>query len=327
MWAGAITAIAVFGAYLVARSLSQPIEQLAEEAAAVADGRIESASIATPYSEIEQTAAALQAAYAELDRKVVERTVALAEEARERKEAEERALEASRKKSDYLASVSHELRTPLTSIIGFAELLDNSGATISDEERSEYRRIIRESGDHVLALVDELLDLARIESGESRLEETEVRLASLLSDVVRLFIPQARARGVMLEARDHDVTMRADERRIRQVVLNLVANAIKYTPSGGVVRVSVTTDQRRVSIEVADDGVGMTPEEIETARRRFGRVEDTADLSAGTGLGLALSEQMMNAHGGGLDIASEKGAGTTVIAWMPADRILGQGLA
>jgi signal transduction histidine kinase len=107
------------------------------------------------------------------------------------------------------------------------------------------------------------------------------------------------------------------------VVLNLMANAVKYTGERGVVRISVIADSDRVGIEVEDDGVGMTLEEIETARRRFGRVEDTADLSSGSGLGLALSEQMMQAHGGGLDIASEKGVGTTAIAWMPADRILG----
>ena len=309
---------ALVAAYLLASALSRPIRALAERARAVTRGSTELEAVSTRFREIDDTVAALQSAYGEFDRRVVDRTVALAEEVTVRKAAEERALAASRAKSDFLASVTHELRTPLTGIVGFAELLESHSDRLSEAERRENLGVIRESGRYLLELINELLDLARIEAGETSLEEQQVDVRSIAEGVARLLSPESRHVRVSIEG--EGLMVRADPRRVRQILLNLMGNAIKFTPEGGSVVTVIQTRNERAEIVVEDTGVGMSADEIEIARRRFGRSQETD--RPGSGLGLALTEQMAIAHGGGLEIESSKGEGTRVVVWFPAERII-----
>jgi signal transduction histidine kinase len=259
--------------------------------------------------------AELEATKVELERSLRERAVALT-----------KADMASRSKSAFLAAMSHELRTPLNAIIGFSEVmsLETFGAMGHPQYRS-YAGDIHASGKHLLALISDILDLSRLEAGKAELHEEAVTLSILATDCLRMMEHQAEQAGLTL-VRDVLVGLPrvlADERRLKQVVLNLLSNAVKFTPPGGAVTLSIRHAGDGVRIAIIDTGVGIAPEHIARAFENFGQIDSTiARHHQGAGLGLPLTRQLMELHGGTLTLDSAVSVGTIATAFLPATRVL-----
>lgn len=234
---------------------------------------------------------------------------------------------ANRVKNEFLTNMSHELRTPLNAIIGFsgAMALQTFGP-LGNEKYAEYVRDIQESGMHLLALINDILDVSVIEAGKLELRDEKVDLAAAVESVFKLVKARAEEGGVWLrkELPAGLDCIRADERRFKQVLLNLVGNAVKFTPSGGAVTVTARIDgDGGLVLTVADSGIGMTAAEVGLAMKQFGRADNTrVKAIEGTGLGVPLAIALTAAHGGTLDIASEPGKGTTVTVRLPAGRVV-----
>jgi len=241
--------------------------------------------------------------------------------------AKHAAEEASAQKSDLLAKISHEIRTPLNAILGFAEvMLEERFGPIGNEKYKEYLKDVHASGSHVISLVNDLLDLAKIEAGRLELSFTGVSLNDLVASCVTLLQPQAaRDRIVMrMSFAPKLPPVVADERSVRQIVLNLVSNAIKFTDAGGQVIVSTAmTDRGEVAFRVRDTGIGMTPEEVEAALEPFRQLA-TARRRGGTGLGLPLTKALVEANRGALQISSRPSEGTLVEVIFPPTRVLAE---
>ncbi|WP_445501411.1 PAS domain-containing sensor histidine kinase [Microvirga sp. G4-2] len=241
--------------------------------------------------------------------------------------AKRAAEEASAQKSDLLAKISHEIRTPLNAIIGFAEvMLEERFGPIGNDRYKEYLRDVHASGSHVISLVNDLLDLAKIEAGRLELSFSGVNLNDLVSSCVTLLQPQAmRDRIVMRTSFAPKLPpVVADERSVRQIVLNLVSNAIKFTDAGGQVIVSTAmTDRGEVAFRVRDTGIGMTEEEVEAALEPFRQIA-TSRKPGGTGLGLPLTKALVEANRGALQISSHPNEGTLVEVIFPPTRVLAE---
>ncbi|HEX8666139.1 MAG TPA: PAS domain S-box protein [Beijerinckiaceae bacterium] len=239
--------------------------------------------------------------------------------------AKRAAEEASAHKSDFLAKVSHEIRTPLNAIIGFAEvMLEERFGAVGNERYKDYLRDIHASGGHVISLVNDLLDLAKVEAGRMELSFTRVDLNELAASGVALMQPQAaRERIVMRTSFAQKLpAVVADERSVRQIVLNVIANAIRFTEAGGQVIVSTAaTDRGEVALRVRDTGLGMTPEEVEAAMQPFRQLA-TSRRGGGTGLGLPLTKALVEANRGALRITSARNEGTLVEVLFPPTRVL-----
>ncbi len=237
------------------------------------------------------------------------------------------AEEASAQKSDLLAKISHEIRTPLNAIIGFAEvMLEERFGPIGNERYKEYLRDVHASGSHVISLVNDLLDLAKVEAGRLELSFTGVNLNDLVSSCVTLLQPQAmRDRIVMRTSFASKLPpVVADERSVRQIALNLVSNAIKFTDAGGQVIVSTAmTDRGEVTFRVRDTGIGMTAQEVEAALEPFRQIA-TSRKPGGTGLGLPLTKALVEANRGALQISSNPNEGTLVEVIFPPTRVLAE---
>jgi PAS domain S-box-containing protein len=235
------------------------------------------------------------------------------------------AEEASAQKSEFLAKVSHEIRTPLNAIIGFAEvMLEERFGPIGNERYKDYLRDIHASGGHVISLVNDLLDLAKVEAGRMELAFTSVNLNELVANGVTLMQPQAaRERIVMRSSLAQKLpAVVADERSVTQIILNVVANAIRYTEAGGQVIVSTAVTERGgVVIRVRDTGLGMTAEEVEAAMQPFRQLA-TSRRGGGTGLGLPLTKALVEANRGALKITSARDEGTLVEVLFPPTRVL-----
>jgi two-component system, cell cycle sensor histidine kinase PleC len=230
---------------------------------------------------------------------------------------------ASRIKSEFIANMSHELRTPLNSIIGFSKLIsEQKGQQISVEETTEYACLIQDAANHLLAVINDILDISKIQSGKFSLNLRQMDLDEVLRPCVaglRIFADNA---SVTLTC-NIDKTMsavNADGVKLRQVFTNLVTNAIKFTPAGGKVEVTARMEaDGRVTATIADTGVGMTEEEVRVAITPFGQVDGGRNRwREGTGLGLPIAEALVKLHGGELLIQSEKNVGTVVTVVLPA---------
>ena len=234
---------------------------------------------------------------------------------------------ASGAKSEFLAHMSHELRTPLNAIIGFAEVmrLELLGP-LGDARYREYIDDIHQSGQHLLGLIDDVLDMSRIEAGRFEFHEAAVDLAAASAEALSLVRPIAEKSGVELVAGDFSIlpSLQADERAVKQMLTSLLANGIKFTPSGGEVCLDAHfTAEGELALTVADTGVGMSPREIEDSVVPFVQVDSRlARRTPGSGLGLPIAKQLIEMHGGGLLLESAPGKGTTATLVFPATRLL-----
>ncbi|MBX6321770.1 MAG: PAS domain S-box protein [Rhodospirillaceae bacterium] len=242
----------------------------------------------------------------------------------------EEARVAEQSKSAFLANMSHELRTPLNAIIGFCELmLLRTFGPLGHARYEGYLKDIRFSANHLLQLIEDILDLSKAEAGRIELDERPVDLEVAAGSAVRMLAERARQGGVSMSlAFPPDLpVVRADERRLRQVLLNLISNAVKFTPAGG----AVTIAGRRhpdggVTLCVADTGIGIAPADLGRVFQPFVQL-DRSRQQEGTGLGLALCKKLVEAHGGTITLASRPGRGTTVEVGLPAERVCAEGVS
>jgi signal transduction histidine kinase len=229
---------------------------------------------------------------------------------------------ASQHKSEFLANMSHELRTPLNAIIGFSEVLTDRMFGELNEKQEEYLKDIYASGTHLLSLINDILDLSKIEAGRMELELSDFHLPTALDNALMLVRERAGRRNITLHTTvDPQLgQVQADERKIRQVVLNLLSNAIKFTPEGGRIEVGAVPKDGFVEVSVRDTGVGIAPEDQEKVFEEFQQV-GTADKKAeGTGLGLTLCRKFIELHGGRIHVKSQVGVGSTFTFMIPVRR-------
>ena len=234
------------------------------------------------------------------------------------------AQRAGRAKSEFLALVSHELRTPLNSILGFAELVRSQiGSGRNLERLPEYAEAIHSSGSHLLGLINDILDLSKIEAGQMEIHPEWIDPAGSARAVVELMREQAVRKGLTLECRVDPAIgpLKADPRRFRQMLMNLLSNAVKFTAESGTVTVDArVTPEGWMAVSVTDTGIGMRGQDIARAMEPFGQIDDPATRSQqGTGLGLPLVARMARLHGGRLAVDSTPGVGTTATVWFPPD--------
>jgi len=229
---------------------------------------------------------------------------------------------ASQHKSEFLANMSHELRTPLNAIIGFSEVLTDRMFGELNEKQEEYLKDIYASGTHLLSLINDILDLSKIEAGRMELELTDFDLPMAIDNALTLVRERAARRSIALNtAIDERLgQVQGDERKIRQVLLNLLSNAIKFTPEGGRIDVHAVPRDRMVEVSVTDTGVGIAPEDQEAVFEEFRQVGTAEKKVEGTGLGLALSRKFIELHGGKIWVKSELGAGSTFTFTLPVRR-------
>jgi signal transduction histidine kinase len=242
--------------------------------------------------------------------------------------ARDLATEANEAKSHFLASTSHELRTPLNAIIGFSEIVrDELFGPCGEQRYVEYAKDIHMSGTHLLSLINDILDLSKIEAGQAHIDTgSTCDLTDTISEAAKVIGVLAEKAGVELRLAlsSTAIAVRANDRMIRQVVLNILSNAVKFTPEGGCVTVSTGIDSfGDVSVGVADTGIGLTDEELRVATQPFGQVDSRLSRRhVGTGLGLSLTKAMVELHGGTLTIRSASNEGTTVTFTIPKERVI-----
>ncbi len=235
------------------------------------------------------------------------------------------AEDANRSKTEFVANMSHELRTPLNAIIGFSEILAQEyfGAH-SNPRYKEYAQDVLQSAQHLLSLINDILDLSRVESGKHHLQEEAVKLDELIQAAMRLVRERASAKNLRLRLESESGnTLFAEARAIKQILVNLLSNAIKFTPDGGGITLSVTLE-KDVNVSVCDTGRGIAPNRLEELFEPFNRGRESINQNEeGAGLGLVISRKLARLHGGDLVLLSELGVGTTAILTLPRTRLIG----
>ncbi|MBK1840275.1 response regulator [Azospirillum sp. YIM B02556] len=244
----------------------------------------------------------------------------------ELQDARQAAEAASRSKTEFLASLSHELRTPMNAVIGFADLIAREAeGPVGNAQYRDFAVNIRDSGQHLLELINEILDNVRAEAGQLVLDDEPVDLDAVATFAVRLLTPRAARAGIALDARVEPAArhLRGDERRIRQILLNLLSNAVKYTPSGGTVSLTAgPAPDGGLLLEVRDTGVGIPEQDLDRVLLAYARVATPENRQTeGAGLGLPLTRRLVELHGGTLTLASRVGQGTTVTIHFPPERV------
>jgi signal transduction histidine kinase len=237
--------------------------------------------------------------------------------------ARQDAVDTARVRKDFLTATSHELRTPLNAILGFSEILTGEMfGPMQNERYLEYARIIHQSGVHVLSLVNDLLDLSKLDAGKLELCVEPVQILKVIIDCVRSVEPQATRDqvGISIQVYDGVDQLCVDNRRLHQMLLNLLSNALKFTPSGGEITIEVFRRGPDIAISVSDTGIGIRAEDIPKVLEPFGQVDSPmSQKHKGTGLGLPLTKELAELHGGSLTMESSVDAGTTVTITLPRD--------
>jgi two-component system cell cycle sensor histidine kinase PleC len=243
--------------------------------------------------------------------------------------AKDAAERANRIKSEFLANMSHELRTPLNAVIGFSDMLRREMLGPLSPKYREYADDINKSGQHLLDLINDLLDTARIEAGKMEMHDEPVRMDSLVNEALRLCRPVSLdvKHRFELHIPSPAPVLLADHRCLKQVLVNLIGNAVKFTPDGGRITVTIGVGEDAVSVAVADTGIGIPRERIDDLGTPFSQIE--AGMSrrhGGSGMGLFISKAFVEKHGGSMAISSDgPGCGTTVTVTLPASRLLAGG--
>jgi len=239
--------------------------------------------------------------------------------------AKDEAELANRAKSEFLANMSHELRTPLNAIMGFSQLMKNQTfGPIGDERYRTYAGDVFESGEHLLSLINDILDLSKIEAGSAELRETDIDIKATVEKCLTLVKDRSTEAGLNLVTKPTPEfpALRADERMLKQMLINLLTNAIKFTATGGTITVGwEVADDGRLKIAVHDTGIGIAAEDLPKAMEVFGQIEGSFERHfEGTGLGLPLVQSLAALHGGGIEIDSAVDVGTAVAIWFPPER-------
>ena len=320
--------LAIATSVLLARRLVRPIESIQAAATRIGSGslnqRIEVSSndeLGALADEFNRMAAQLQESYAGLEQKVEERTRELATALRELDLKSRELAAASRHKSEFLANMSHELRTPLNAIIGFSQVLRERMFGEVNDKQQEYLDDILASAHHLLALINDILDLSKVEAGQVELEVAPFSLRDALERGIVMVRERALNDDVEVTLStngDVDVVT-GDERRISQVIFNLLSNAVKFTPDRGAVDVCASQVDGEIRVSVADTGPGIAFEDHERIFEEFQQTEAGVEQREGTGLGLALSKRLVELHGGRIWVESELGRGSTFVFTLPAE--------
>lgn len=255
----------------------------------------------------------------ELERQVSERTEEL-------QKALQVAEFASQSKSDFLANMSHELRTPLNAILGFSSAMQHEAfGPINNPTYREYANRIYKSGDHLLSLINDILDLSKIEANKQVLKSEWINVEDVLSDVLQIVsgYPNANDRSIVVVPHNKLPNLLADVKMVRQVLLNVLSNAIKFTDANGKIKIKFTQDETgSLLVRISDNGIGIPADKLEMVVKPFVQVENILTRShIGSGLGLALVDKIMRLHGGSMEIASQVGKGTLITLVFPPMRI------
>jgi len=318
-------ALAVAASVLLARRMVTPIRALQASVARLGAGNLDERvalqtgdELQALGKEFDRMGERLRRSYAELEDQVAARTHELREALAQLEQQRAELEAASRHKSAFLAAMSHELRTPLNAVLGFSEVLRRRRHGELNERQDRYVEEIQAAGQHLLALINDVLDLARIEAGRMELELAPCSLPEAIEAALAMVQVRAERAGLALSCciAPEVGTITADERRLKQVLLNLLANAVKFTPAGGSVRLRAEIGDGAVQIAVQDTGIGIASEDQQRIFEEFRRVEGSP-VHEGTGLGLALARRFVELHGGEIRLQSAPGAGSTFTVTLP----------